>query len=125
MADVLLDSSALFYYVSSPSKFGRKSKSLLDSGSLFFSPISLVELKLKALSGKLKLASIDPKDFEALGFQLLSFDAAAAHEFQLWANQDPFDNMLLAQARTSGCKFLTSDLKILNLNFEFVADLTD
>lgn len=125
MTRILLDSSALFYYVASPGKFGKRTRSTLDSADLYFSPISLVELKLKSLSGKLKLSSLDPRDFLALGFQSLSFDAEAANIFDLWANSDPFDNMLLAQAKAAGLTFLTSDLKILNLDLQFVLDLTD
>lgn len=98
---------------------------MLDSSELFFSPISLVELKLKVLGGKLRLSSLDPQDFERIGLRPTSFSMEAASAFELWANQDPFDNMLLAQAKESGASFMTSDLKILSSGLEFVLDLTD
>jgi len=43
----------------------------------------------------------------------------------LLANDDPFDNMLLAQAKASDMKFLTADLKILKLELTYVLNLTD
>ena len=46
-------------------------------------------------------------------------------KFELRANKDPFDIMLLAQAEHHGFQFLTSDLEILRLKLDYVLDLTD
>jgi PIN domain nuclease of toxin-antitoxin system len=124
MATILLDSSALFYYATGSSRFGARTIRLLDSSDLLFSSLSLVELRQKMLKGKLSLSRMDSEAFEALGLNPVSFTVAAANGFELVANNDPFDNMLLAQTRELKAKFLTADLKILDLELDYVLDLT-
>lgn len=125
MAAVLLDTNALFYYATGSSKFGTRTIKLMDQSDLMFSPLSLVELRQKILKGKLALSRSDSGAFETLGLRPISFTTDAADSFELVANDDPFDNMLLAQAKVLGAKFLTADLKILGLGCDYVLDLTD
>jgi len=125
MAAILLDTNALYYYATGSSKFGARTRKLLDQNDLLFSPLSLVELRQKILKGKLSLSRSDSGSFEALGIRPASFTTDAANAFELVANDDPFDNMLLAQAKELGASFLTADLKILRLGLDYVLDLTD
>ncbi len=126
MSTLLLDTNALFYYITSDAKkFGTRTTQLLDKSDLLYSPLSIVELKQKMLKGKLRLSSIDSEIFERLGIGALGFGTEAAEVFALVANDDPFDNMLLAQAKSRGIKFLTADQTILALDLDFVLDLTD
>jgi PIN domain nuclease of toxin-antitoxin system len=125
MAAILLDTNALYYYATGSSKFGARTRKLLDQSDLLFSPLSLVELRQKILKGKLALSRSDSGSFEALGIRPASFTTDAANAFALVANDDPFDNMLLAQAKDLGASFLTADLKILRLGLDYVLDLTD
>jgi PIN domain nuclease of toxin-antitoxin system len=125
MQGLLLDTNALFYYVTASSKFGARTRKLLDNSELHFSPLSVVELKQKSSKGKLALSRLDPEMFVELGMNSISFNSDAAHAFELLANDDPFDNMLLAQAKASDMKFVTADLKILKLELNYVLDLTD
>jgi PIN domain nuclease of toxin-antitoxin system len=125
MAAILLDTNALYYYATGSSKFGARTIKLLDQSDLLFSPLSLVELRQKMLKGKLALSRSDSGSFEALGIRPASFTTDAANAFALVANDDPFDNMLLAQAKALGASFLTADLKILRLGLDYVLDLTD
>jgi PIN domain nuclease of toxin-antitoxin system len=125
MQGLLLDTNALFYYVTASKKFGARTRKLLDNSELHFSSLSVVELKQKSLKGKLALSRLDSDMFVELGMNSMSFSSDAAHAYELLANDDPFDNMLLAQARQSGMKFLTADLKILKLELTYVLDLTD
>lgn len=123
---LLLDTSALFYYVTAASKkFGTRTTQLLDKSDLLYSPLSVVELRQKSQKGKLSLSRIDGEVFEELGFRPISFNKEAAGLFELIAHDDPFDNMLLAQAKQLGAKFLTADMKILRLGLDYVLDLTD
>jgi PIN domain nuclease of toxin-antitoxin system len=122
---LLLDTNALFYYVTASTKFGARTRKLLDNSELHFSPLSVVELKQKSAKGKLALSRLDPEMFVELGMNSISFNSDAAHAFELLANDDPFDNMLLAQAKASDMKFVTADLKILKLELNYVLDLTD
>jgi PIN domain nuclease of toxin-antitoxin system len=125
MAAILLDTNALYYYATGSSKFGARTRKLLDQSDLLFSPLSLVELRQKILKGKLALSRSDSGSFEALGIRPASFTTDAANAFALVANDDPFDNMLLAQAKALGASFLTADLKVLRLGLDYVLDLTD
>lgn len=125
MPTLLLDTNALYYYATGSSKFGTRTRKLLDQSDLLFSPLSLVELRQKILKGKLALSRSDSAAFESLGLRSTSFTAAAANAFELVANDDPFDNMLLAQAKELGVSFLTADLKVLRLGLDYVLDLTD
>lgn len=84
-----------------------------------------MELRQKILKGKLALSRSDSAAFESLGLRSTSFTAAAANAFELVASDDPFDNMLLAQAKELGVSFLTADLKVLRLGLDYVLDLTD
>ena len=126
MSTLLLDTNALFYYLTANrKKFGVQTTKLLDRSELLYSPLSIVELKQKMLKGKLILSRIDTEVFEQLGIDALDFSPEAAQAFELIANDDPFDNMLLAQAKQLKIKFLTADMKILRLGLDFVMDLTD
>jgi PIN domain nuclease of toxin-antitoxin system len=122
---LLLDSNALFYYLTAASRFGRKTLALLERSELHFSAVSLVELKLKMLAGKLRLSSLAVDELVSRGLNPVGFSVDSADLFERIANTDPFDNMLLAQAKSDNFLFLTSDLKILDLDLPFVLDLTD
>lgn len=125
MASLLLDSNALVFYLGNSPRIGKKTRIMLDEAQIFFSAISLVELKIKMLQGKLKGPEVDQTKLIDLGLSPIGFGVEDASAFDLLPNQDPFDNMLLAQAKQRNLKFLTSDLKILSLDTDFVLDLTD
>lgn len=125
MQALLLDTNALFYYVTQSSRFGKKTISLMDKSKLYFSPLSLVEIKIKTLKGKLKLEPLTTEFLDRIELHSLSFVREAAEHFDLTINDDPFDNMLLAQARHARAKFVTSDMKLLTAGLDFVIDLTE
>ena len=125
MRHILLDSNALYFYLTKAKRIGKKSISMLDENEVYFSAVSLIELKLKMLAGKMSLSSLTVAEMVARGLKPLDFSVETFEKFELRANKDPFDNMLLAQARHHGLLFLTSDLEILRLNLDCVLDLTD
>ncbi|MDP4756289.1 MAG: PIN domain-containing protein [Aquiluna sp.] len=125
MRQVLLDSNALYFYLTQSKRVGKKSRSLFELSDVYFSAVSLIELRIKMLAGKLSLNSLNVSDLVARGLQPLDFKVDTFANFELRANTDPFDNMLLAQALHHDFLFLTSDLEILRLNLDYVLDLTD
>jgi PIN domain nuclease of toxin-antitoxin system len=125
MRQVLLDSNALYFYLTQSKRVGKKSRSLFESSDVYFSAVSLIELRIKMLAGKLSLNSLNVSDLVARGLKPLDFKVDTFANFELRANTDPFDNMLLAQALHHDFLFLTSDLEILRLNLDYVLDLTD
>ena len=93
---LLLDTSALLYYVTAASKkFGTRTTQLLDKSELLYSPLSVVELKQKSQKGTLSLSRIDGEVFEELGLRSISLNKEAV------------------------------DMKILRLGLEYVLDFTD
>jgi len=125
MKNLLLDSNALIRYVSLSSKFGPQTRKLLDSSNLFFSPLSLFELKLKETRISGFISPLNSGLMLDLGFSELGFVSGAAERLVTAATRDPFDLMLLTQAKTHSMLFVTADLQILNSKLDFVVDLTD
>jgi len=122
--NVLLDTNALVFYLTSFDRFGRKSIRTLDNSNLFFSPLSLVELKIKALNGRFR-GTVTAKDLIALGMKELRIGSEVANEIVKLDTSDPFDLMLIAQSKSAGYSFMTSDSRILESKLDFVLDLSD
>ena len=98
----------------SPDSFARSHARRLISdpdNTVFVSAVSLWEIWLKQSLGKLRL----PPDFEEKlageSFESLPLTAAHTREVALlpWHHRDPFDRMLVAQARAAHLKLLTAD----------------
>jgi len=83
-----------------------------ETTEIFYSPISLLEIAIKAKNGKLKLdvdelhAYAQKHDFEELP---LTADCIKAYSELPNIHKDPFDHILLAQALTFPIHFITGD----------------
>ena len=124
MQNVLLDTNALVFYLTSFDRFGRKSIRTLDNSNLFFSPLSLIELKIKSLNGRFR-GTVTAKDLVALGMKELRIGSEVADDIVKLDTNDPFDLMLIAQAKFARYSFMTSDSRILESKLDFVLDLSD
>jgi PIN domain nuclease of toxin-antitoxin system len=122
--NVLLDTNALVFYLTSFDRFGRKSIRTLDNSNLFFSPLSLIELKIKTLKGRFR-GTVSARDLVALGMKELRIGSEVANEIVKLDTSDPFDLMLIAQSKSAGYSFMTSDSRILESKLDFVLDLSD
>jgi len=110
---LLLDSHALLWWLDdAPTLSADARAAITDPENLVVvSVASLWELAIKVMIGKLDL----PGDFEEVlsrqGFQLL--DVNANHVYALRSlplhHRDPFDRMLVAQARVEGLRIVTRD----------------
>ncbi len=125
MKSLLLDTNALLFYLTQSKRVGRKTQKLLDSSNLFYSSISLFEIKFKNLRSPSFRSVVTSENLKALGFSPLQFDDSASEHLVAIDTFDPIDTMLVAQAKSRGMMFLTSDQKILGANLDFVLDLTD
>jgi len=125
---VLLDTNALLWQIGEQknNSLGPKSRRLLDeSAAVYVSSISIVEIHIKRLLGKLQAPENMVKEIERSGNELLDYSAPSADALSLFpalAKHDPFDRMLLAQAKDQGLKFLTSDKLLIELGYDFVVD---
>jgi PIN domain nuclease of toxin-antitoxin system len=122
--NVLLDTNALVFYVSGSPRFGRKSIKVLNSWNLFYSPLSLIELRLKAEKGKFR-GVLRSEDLNELGLNELTLSSGVEGHLVSLSTSDPFDRMLVAQAKAAGFSFMTSDSRILDSELELSLDLAD
>lgn len=125
MKSLLLDTNALHFYLTQSKRVGRRTRKLLDSSNLFYSPVSLFELKFKKLRSPSFSSVVNADNLKSLGFSSVNFDDSASENLVSVDTFDPIDTMLVAQAKSRGMLFLTSDQKILNANLDFVLDLSD
>jgi PIN domain nuclease of toxin-antitoxin system len=110
---ILLDTRILLGWLADSPSLSVRARELIANPehAVFVSAVSLWEIWLKQSLGKLRL----PSDFEERlageSFERLPLLAAHAREVATlpWRHRDPFDRMLIAQARASGLSFLTAD----------------
>lgn len=112
MSRLLLDTHLLLWAVSAPQKLSLATRKRLDSCEVFVSAASIWKVSIKAALGKL---DADPAallaEIEPAGFRLLPVtgEHAAAVARLPPIHNDPFDRMLVAQARTEPLLLLTND----------------
>jgi PIN domain nuclease of toxin-antitoxin system len=109
---ILLDTHLLLWAVAEPKKLPPAARSRIDGAEVFVSAASIWEVSIKAALGKL---AADPAELlaeiEPAGFALLPVTGEhAAAVMRLPAvHTDPFDRMLVAQAKTEPLLLLTND----------------
>jgi PIN domain nuclease of toxin-antitoxin system len=109
---ILLDTHLLLWAVADPRKLPPGARSRIDAAEVYVSAVSIWEVSIKAALGKL---SADPAELlaeiEPAGFILLpvSGEHAAAVARLPAVHTDPFDRMLVAQAKTEPLLLLTND----------------
>jgi PIN domain nuclease of toxin-antitoxin system len=109
---VLLDTHLLLWALSSPSKLSRQARKLIDSSEVYVSAASIWEISIKSALGKLSanptevLAGVEPAGFNHLA--ILGIHAAKVAQLPA-IHRDPFDRVLVAQARVEPMILLTDD----------------
>lgn len=113
----LLDTNVLLQSVISKPKLNHRALAILedDSSELYLSAVSSWEIMIKAGTGKLVLLE-RPSGFVARAMRMMSLHSldithshALATEDLPNYHRDPFDRMLIAQARAEGMILLTVD----------------
>jgi len=113
MSRFLMDTNVLLWYFWGSDRIDSiKELVASETTEMFYSPISLLEIAIKAKNGKLKLdvnelhAYAQKHDFEELP---LTADCIKAYSELPTIHKDPFDHMLLSQALTFPVHFITGD----------------
>ena len=112
MSRILLDTHLLLWAVAEPRKLPPGARKRIEEADIFVSAASLWEVSIKAALGKL---AADPAELlaeiEPAGFTLLPItgEHAAAVAKLPAVHADPFDRMLVAQAKTEPLLLLTND----------------
>ena len=125
MSNLLLDSNAVVEYAAASKRFGSKTIRLMNASQLYYSSITLAELKLKELKRPGYRSNLDREKLSALGLLELPFESKDSEKMVQIDTSDPFDIILVAQAISREMKFVTADLRILGSELDFVIDLTD
>jgi PIN domain nuclease of toxin-antitoxin system len=122
----LLDTNALLGLLIGSVEFGKETtRRLKFEPDLFVSSLSIAELKIKEMKGKISLPSTFPDLIVAAEVEILDFNADHAIEmgrFGSLANHDPFDRMLLSQASYERFRFIATDRRLVELGLDFVID---
>lgn len=114
---ILLDTHVLIWLSHAPERIaGAASDKIVDpSSTLYISPVSIWEMTIKCRLGKLDLGT-DIVSFARTAYlELAALDLPLAldhfgHLYELpLHHHDPFDRLLLAQARCEGLEFATAD----------------
>lgn len=124
---VLLDTNAFLRQVGYENgKLGKHAaRLLLEADGVYVSAISITELHVKTMIGKLNFPQNIQREILRVGDNPLSFDANDADtlpDFPQLTRHDPFDRMLLAQAARDGLVLLTADEILLGLGLPYVQD---
>jgi PIN domain nuclease of toxin-antitoxin system len=117
LVKILLDTNALIWWLRDDPKLGPRARQLIadKESELFVSVISLWEVTMKWRVGKMDYAGsaflndLKTEEIEPLGIStehLLALEKLDMH------HKDPFDHLILAQAKIEGATIITSDREI-------------
>lgn len=115
----LLDTHLLIWASADDSRLSRRTRQLLEDpdNSLIFSAASIWEISIKTGLGRPSFrlpAAVFRRGLIEAGY--LELDITSAHAVAVGElpaiHSDPFDRMLVAQARTEGYPLLTSDRRV-------------
>lgn len=118
MAKYLLDTHILLWAAAGSLPPKAREIILDKQNELFFSPASIWEIDIKNALGRVDFR-IDPEVLyrELLDHGYIELPISGRHALMAGAlppiHKDPFDRMLLAQAKSEGIRLLTSDATML------------
>lgn len=124
---ILLDSHVFMWSVNKPSKLGPKTQALIEkTPDVYISIASLWELTIKFYIGKF---AHSPESLlialRAMGYTLLNLKTNHLLAYKTviaMPHKDPFDRVLITQARAEKLQFVTADTTLLALKLPFIID---
>ena len=123
---LLLDTHVLLWWLADDRRLGRRTRQIIadPNNAIFVSAASIWEIAIKAGLGRLKVdVDVLTSGLEVNGLTPLPIAAAhAAGVFHLpLLHRDPFDRMLIAQARTEKLQLVTRDPQFAEYDVECIA----
>lgn len=123
---ILLDTNTLLVVLGLPARLGAITKKLISRADrLYFSPVSVFEIAVKQMLGKLHLTRPLPELIVESGLSPFPYRVEEALEtvfLPSLVRHDPFDRMIVATAKARKASLLTSDRKLLDLGFDWILD---
>lgn len=114
----LLDTHTFIWWLEGNKKLKISIRKILESSEnqILVSVMSGIEISIKSRSRKLNTNTTVQKMFEVSGFQVLNIDFNHVLEFNRLPvhpdHKDPFDRILISQAKVENLTLITSDEKI-------------
>jgi len=113
---LLLDTHVLLWWLADDARLSRRHRELISQGEnrVSVSSVSITEISIKASLGRLEAPDGIVEAVTQSGFELLAFEPAHAESLRQlpWHHRDPFDRMLIAQAKAEGLTLLSSDARV-------------
>ena len=112
---LLLDTHVVLWQLEGSRRISRAAQEAIEQATeLFFSVVSFAEIGVKAAVGKLSVPSDLREHVSRSGLQVLRLDADHGLAVAKLAvhHRDPFDRLLVAQARSEQLAIVTSDRRI-------------
>jgi PIN domain nuclease of toxin-antitoxin system len=110
--NLLLDTHILLWWLTDDATLADDIKSTIDTeANIWVSAATLWEIAIKEAIGKISASADLPERIRRSGFRELpiGFDHATAAARLPMIHRDPFDRMLIAQARCEDLAFVTRD----------------
>lgn len=122
---ILLDTHVALWMLGAPSRLGPQARALLEGADdVRLSAASVWEIEIAVSTGKLEVPHDLVAQARRAGLQDLPVTLAHAEATRsvVTPHRDPFDRMLLAQARHEDATFVTADSAILRLDDQRCVD---
>ena len=114
--NLLLDTHVLLWWLNGHPTLSKKSQAAIADGKnlVFVSAVVVLEIRIKEALGKLEIPQNFKKVLESQPFEMLDITVEHAHAVRdLPAHhRDPFDRMLVAQAKVEGFTLVTHDVRL-------------
>ncbi|MEK7559016.1 MAG: type II toxin-antitoxin system VapC family toxin [Patescibacteria group bacterium] len=124
MESYLVDTHIFIWWLSEDKKLNKSTQKILKdpNSHIYVSIATLWEISIKNTAGKLPLKTTITEMVSFSGFELLSINLS--HVLNLGKlpiyHNDPFDRMLIAQAKAEGLTLLTDDRKIKKYDIKVI-----
>jgi PIN domain nuclease of toxin-antitoxin system len=109
---ILLDSNVLIWWAEGNPQIGQHLRVQIENRPLAFASLaSAWEIAIKSSIGRLRLPLGFDEFLDRFGFELLPIRLDHIREIEMlpFHHRDPFDRMLVAQARIEGLQIVTRD----------------
>lgn len=124
--NLLLDTRCWLWMQAAPERFAPGARRLVEDPEnvLLLSPVSAWEIATKVSAGRLSLpvppAEYVPSRMKSSGVDALPLQHSHALEAGAlpWHHRDPFDRLLIAQARVEGLPILTADRRFADYDVD-------
>ena len=122
--NLLLDTHVLLWWLDNNPTLSKKAKAAIANGKniVFISAVVVWEIRIKQALGKLEIPKNFRKVLDSQPFEMLDITVEHAHVVgDLSAHhQDPFDRMLVAQAKVEHLTLVTRDIRLKKYNIPLI-----